>query len=508
MDKTLIIRGLPQSLARDGWWLDAPTGAGAGGGGGGGGQGPSQTAGARGRGRAGAVLCLVALADLLFWHHAPGLSLVVFAGAILIAAARLSGARAWRRPAGLFVLAALPVADHLQALSLLFLIAGLVLALVWLQRPEGPLIAVLEIGARVLGALPKRWLRLVDPRALWTPQIARQLAPRAGRGPIPVRALIHDWALPLGGGMVLIALLMAANPVLAQVLRFDLHLWSLVQRALFWTGVAVFVLPFLTPIPAEGEPIRLPALRLPGFGVNAGSVLRALVLFNAMLAVQSLTDLTILTGGAALPRGMTLAEYAHRGAYPLLATAILAGAFALAARPFLGAHRLIRPLLIGWLVQNMVLCGAAALRLELYIEAFGLTYLRLHALIWMGLVAAGLGMVLWQVLRGRSNGWLLGRAAMLGVGTLYLCSFINFAQIIAAQNVTRPDPDLAYLCALGPMAAGPLVESGLGRPTRRGIALGTCEVAVPVIRDWREWGFRTRAANRYVRRAMQTKVGP
>ncbi len=142
MDKTLIIRGLPQSLARDGWWLDAPPplppGGGGTGGGDGGGQGPSQTAGARGRGRAGAILCLVALADLLFWHHAPGLSLAVFAGAILIAAVRLSGARAWHRPVALFVLAALPVVDYLQALSLLFLIGGLVLALVWLQRPEGP----------------------------------------------------------------------------------------------------------------------------------------------------------------------------------------------------------------------------------------------------------------------------------------------------------------------------------------------------------------------------------
>lgn len=70
---------------------------------------------------------------------------------------------------------------------------------------------------------------------------------------------------------------------------------------------------------------------------------------------------------------MSHAEYAHRGAYPLLATAMLAGSFAMAARPFWAEHRLIRPLLLFWLAQNLALCGAAALRLDLYIAAYGQT---------------------------------------------------------------------------------------------------------------------------------------
>ena len=52
-------------------------------------------------------------------------------------------------------------------------------------------------------------------------------------------------------------------------------------------------------------------------------------LFQAVFALQNGLDLAFLWSGAPLPDGMTLAEYAHRGAYPLIATALLAGLFVL-----------------------------------------------------------------------------------------------------------------------------------------------------------------------------------
>jgi hypothetical protein len=58
---------------------------------------------------------------------------------------------------------------------------------------------------------------------------------------------------------------------------------------------------------------------------------RSLILFNALFALQSALDLVYLWGGATLPDGMTYADYAHRGAYPLIATALLAASFALIA---------------------------------------------------------------------------------------------------------------------------------------------------------------------------------
>ena len=329
----------------------------------------------------------------------------------------------------------------------------------------------------------------------------RGVAAQAFRNNLATRLVprvLRDWAFPLAGSLVFLALLMQANPVVARVLELDLDLWSGLSRALFWIAAALFVAPLLAPdLP---EPPELSHIALPStgrIGINPRSVLRALVLFNALIAVQSLTDLGILVFGVALPEGMSLAEYAHRGAYPLLATALLAGAFALAARPFLGEHRAVRPLLLVWLAQNMVLCGAAMVRLEHYIDAFGLTYLRLYALIWVGLVAIGLGLVALQVLLGRTNLWLLTRCAALGVGTLYVCSFVNFAHVIAAQNLARPSFDTDYICTLGPMAHGALSTAAHARPQLLARTHPCALLLPPETLGWREWGFRSWRVARY-----------
>lgn len=423
--------------------------------------------------RLAALAILVLLGDFLFWRQAPGLSLALYAFAIFAAASwsvrplsRLVG------PGLLLLAAALPVIEMLQALSFAFLAAGLIVALAWVH---GPLRAALGYAV----ALPGRWLAPLDPgRSL---RAIRALPAEAGA----IRRQVALWAFPLGGSAVFIALLMDANPVLSQLLSLDLDLFAALERGLFWGGTALLVAPLLTPGPAA----TAPQLRLPGSGLSAGSVIRALILFNLVIGVQTLTDLSILIAGADLPEGMSFADYAHRGAYPLLATAMLAGAFALAARPFLSAHPAVKPLLGLWLGQNMVLCGAAALRLDLYIEAYGLTYLRLHALIWMALVAAGLGLCLWQVLAGRGNLWLLVRAGGLGLATLYVACFVNFAGIIAAQNLAHPNADPNYVCDLGPMAS--LAWAEAENAPSPGFRLGSCSARhEPVTRGWRDWGFR------------------
>jgi hypothetical protein len=499
MDKKLVIRGVPHSLVVDGWWLEAAMpdrGA------------PRQdAAGTRVRfGRqAAAILLIVALGDFLFWQRVPGVSVAVFAVAILAVAAGHAGAAARWRPAALLIFCALPVADHLQVLSLAFLAAGLATALIWAQLPGPASEALLRATAGFLRRLPQRWLNLVDPRRITGRKAALAGGDGIGRA---LPTFLRNWAFPLGGGLVFAALLMNANPVLARLLQIDPDPWIALQRLLFWAGIAVFATPLITPVPTlvpaePWVPAARRAISLTRLGINAASVLRALLLFNLLVGVQSLTDLSILLSGAERPAGMTFAEYARRGAYPLLATAMLAGAFALAARPHLDDHWLIRPLLLLWLAQNMVLSGAAALRLQLYIDAFGLTYLRIYAMIWIGLVGAGLGLTLWQVLAGRSNRWLVLRCAALGVATLYVCSFVNFAQLIAAQILTRPDPDLAYLCSLGPEAAGPIIASGLASKTEFGIELDGCLIVVAEIRDWREWGFRSWLTSRYVHRALK-----
>jgi hypothetical protein len=60
-------------------------------------------------------------------------------------------------------------------------------------------------------------------------------------------------------------------------------------------------------------------------GVTVGAVRLSLIAFNALFALQNGMDLAWLWGLMPLPAGITLADYAHRGAYPLIVTALLAG---------------------------------------------------------------------------------------------------------------------------------------------------------------------------------------
>jgi hypothetical protein len=420
---------------------------------------------------------LILLADHLFLDERLGLSMPVYAAALFGAAAWAFRDRVPARPAVLLILAALPAVEWLQPLSVAFLAAGLAIALAWLRSGshEGLPVAT----ASLLRELPTR-----APRDL--PGAVSTIGPDA-------RRLGEAWLLPILGSAVLAGLLLAANPVLADLAAAGTR-WltdpvAILRRLLFWVVAAWIVWGLLAW--RMREDLAVPAIAIhPPRALNTASVTRALALFNAALGVQIVLDGAYLWGGATLPDGLTYAQYAQRGAYPLLGTAVLAGVFAVVARPFTEGHPLLRALLLAWLGQNVLLCLSALRRLDLYVDAFGLTYLRVHAGIWMGVVAAGLCLVVWQVLRHRSNGWMLGRAAMLGVGTLYACCFVNFAALIAAHNVASDVPmDRAYLCSLGPTAAGPILAATEPLP---------CRMAAPEIEGWRDWSFRAWRVRRYL----------
>lgn len=486
MPKEFVVRGVPRRIARDAWWLaadplrgDEPTK----GNGGGAGTGRLEL----GTGGFVGLIALVALGDVLFWGHPAGISLAIFAGAVLFVAGigRPPGVRI--ASGLLFAILAAPVVEHVQPLAIGFLTVGSIVALAMLHTPG---IRSRQVASKTLGllaSLPGRWIGAIAPLrksglATGVPALDAILArPAAG---------LRDWAFPLGGSLVVLALLVDANPVFLRLGTEYLEPWKLAQRVLFWAGLAVLTAPLLS---AECPDARLPEApairRVPGLGLNARSVLRALVMFNLLVAVQMVTDASILIGGAALPSGMTYAEYAHRGAYPLLATAMLAGAFAVVAQAFSHEHRLIRPLMLLWLAQNVILTGAAAMRLDLYVEAYGLTYLRLYAMIWMALVALGLALAAWQMLRNHAATWLIVRFAAVSVATLYVCSFVNMTAVVAAQNLSRPAPDMAYVCGLGPMAAGALRTSPAAVLPD---ATATCAaLRPPRIEGWRDWEFRS-----------------
>jgi hypothetical protein len=276
--------------------------------------------------------------------------------------------------------------------------------------------------------------------------------------------------------------------------------WPLIVRRFPWNGWNREVISIAASKPSDLDHL---------FGVQA--VTRSLVLFNVLFALQSGLDLTYLWGGASLPDGMTHAHYAHRGAYPLIATALLAAGFVLIAmRPGGPAEqsRLIRPLVLAWIGQNVLLVISSILRLDLYVAAYSLTYLRLAAFIWMLLVAAGLILMLIQIKLQKPNSWLITANAISLALVLYACCFINAPRLVASYNVehsrenggTGPNLDLQYLASLGPQALPPVEASvnkipvlwPIARDIRHNYAIRQLSA------NWRGFGFRTWRLQRYL----------
>lgn len=93
----------------------------------------------------------------------------------------------------------------------------------------------------------------------------------------------------------------------------------------------------------------------------------------------------------------------------------------------------------------------------MYIEEYSLTYLRLAALIWMGLVALGLVLLVLRIVWTRSNIWLINLNGITLLTVLILCAFINLGSVIAQFNVEHckevngkgPALDLKYLGEIG-----------------------------------------------------------
>ena len=70
-----------------------------------------------------------------------------------------------------------------------------------------------------------------------------------------------------------------------------------------------------------------------------------------------------------------------------------------------------------------------------YVEAYSLTVLRIAALIWMALVAVGLALICYRLLRGKSGAWLINANLLAAALVLAGCTAANLGGIAADWNV-------------------------------------------------------------------------
>ncbi len=461
---------------------------------------------------------LVVLADCLFYRHQAGSTVGLYA-ASLIAAVAIVGAPSTRVTS----LGALVVAS-LFALALVDAPSPLGWALYWVALAVAVLAPLVEPDE---GAW--RWLvrisvfSVAGPATLFRDAAGFFRSSPSGWAAVSGRLAIL--ILPLVGGGVFLVLFATANPVIGQTLgRIQWPQLDL-ARLFFWVVCLCVVWTALRPFCLTLAARLQPASEVkPIYGVTPLSIGLSLIVFNGLFAIQNGLDIAFLWSGAALPHGVTLAQYAHRGAYTLIATAILAGVFVLVTlSPNSGAARRpwLRALVVLWVAQNLLLVASSALRLWDYVEAYSLTRLRLAALIWMALVAVGLTLICWRMLRGRSANWLVATNVAAAGVALTICGVVDLGSVAAEWNVnharevggTGVDLDVCYLESLGDSALVPLSElSTRGHSTEfdERIAI-TADLLMADLaarqQDWRGWTWRGDRRLRRARVLLAHQVG-
>lgn len=429
-----------------------------------------------------AIACTI-FADFLFYDHVIGISLVVFFAAIGTLSACLNaqpGRLGQPKTAYvLFVASQLPIIEDFDLLPCLFAVMGLAAFVVTMRR--GRPIAVRELVPLSAILILSGLARTLIDFTRWT-----SLSLRRRAHPI-TRDDVVAWIVPLVVGIVFLVLLRAANPLIEEgIAAIDLGrvlTRSAMLRVMFWIFVLIAIWPVIR-VRAPRDWVPRPTVATVSAPVGRDGLLgrvavkRSLVLFNVLFAAQSCMDLMYLWGGATLPHGMTYATYAHRGAYPLMATALLAAAFVLMATRTSKSDRIIRTLLLVWVGQNILLVISSIMRLNLYVAAYSLTELRLHAFIWMLLVAIGLVLIVVRIVRDKSSSWLVMANIGALVLTLYATSFVDLPMAVATYNLRH-----AQECGGG---GQPLdTDYFLSLPPRTLMAIDACQ-PIAILRQERD----------------------
>ena len=517
-----------------------------------------------------ATFAVVWAADFFLYGHRLGWTAAVVAGAMLLMLAardtRFLDARggrvAWVATLGLLV----ALIEQPTWLNVLYVVVCLAtLALVNAQGWDNDFV---RWAGRLGRWVMTGWTRLFLDNGLAVRWLVRHgFSPTLAKGIaawlIPVMltcvfVAIFAWANPIISGWfsqlgTLIANTLDKLPAVLDVGRiffwfaFAMVMWSLL-RSRTWrvrTNRAGAGAAFQGSAPAHGgvdistggagsgasEDWTVPILPVDGkvvrehnaLGIPASMVIRCLILFNLVFAVELTTDLFVMLSQQFGSDATAFKTYVRRGAYPLVAAALLAGAFVLVTfRPKSETEQspLARKLVYLWIGQTILLTLSAVWRLVRYVDLSELTRLRVASAIWFTLVGCGLFFIVWRIVRGRSNAWLINANAVAALAILYPCCFINFDGMIANFNARHCEEaggrgsslDIAYFENLGTPALPALdsVRDKLVGDARRERAK---DVSARLhaelddnMNDWRAWTWRRSRSARAARQVNDERL--
>ena len=437
-----------------------------------------------------ACLGLGVVAEVLFDKGALGLN-VPIATAILLLVLTVIGRRRGRpERVDLWLPAVAVVASALVAIRadapIVSLDVGLVLAATaaWSYAAAGvPVTRQSAARVAVLGAWASMSLisgaTAITIRAASDGPFSR--ARRSfGRSAPVVRGLLI--AVPIL--VVFAGLLASADAVFARlvddILALPLDPFEPIRRGLLALAFAVLiagpvalVAGFLPLDPEQLETQLVGAAAVTDARIGTRATTETIVVLGAIAAVFAAFVVIqfgyLFGGGEGLSAtGLPYSTYARQGYFQLVAVVGLAGALVLGGIALAGRSRAVRAVALVLLGLTGAILVSAAVRLSLYLQAYGWTELRFYVLASIAWLALGGGATIVLLSRDRMR-WALHALAIAAIAVTIGVSALGPQAFVTSQNVARAlDPslvppdgetglDLGYLLTLDDDAIPPLV---------------------------------------------------
>lgn len=416
------------------------------------------------------TILLTAIFDYLFYDTDPGLSVGFFA-AILLSAQLLTTSSA--RSKRLFLIASLTILSSLISVwefSLSNALVLLVLLTAWVGEIHFTKLA--NIQSRIVQSL---WNTLKAPLL---PFIYQNHYEFASTTKYPTLVRLGGWLrmalMPLMATTIFLILFSNGNAIFGDLVSKGLknigdwltHIEiPTFARVMMWLFVFLFIFTYLAPLPIK-ESLSLdqkpPILLNQQTGTyRAQQFNLLLVLLNALFLFVNGIDAFYLWMHQNLPKNVTYSEFVHNGVYNLIATVILSSillvwAFGAKYRSVITTRLKTLGLLL--ILQDLFLLSSVALRLNLYIEAYQLSLLRVGVLLFLCLVAIGFIFLTRYLLQAKTFGWLFWCNAAVTFCMFFVLQIVDLKAVVASYNVNawehdqKQTLDLDYLKELGPSA--------------------------------------------------------
>lgn len=285
--------------------------------------------------------------------------------------------------------------------------------------------------------------------------MTERIVEESREGKVQFRALMRGLMTALAIGTMLALLLAAADSVFASLL-------SGIGGSNFW-GHLILIGGFTLAVAGLGASASsdksLPELGVPGVRLGIEGLM-GLMAMNLVLGTWCLTQLFVALGHAdetLRANGLTRAEYARRGFFQLVVVAVVVVGLLnlldrVTKRQSQKAERLFAGFAILATLETLVLVAVTYGRLDFYMDAFGLTMLRLSVacfLAWLAVVMVFVALRLVGV--GRDHNWTAAASLILAAATTVGFGWVNPEGMVTDFNISRArslDLDVEYLTTL------------------------------------------------------------